>query len=136
MIKRTKNVKKNKKKRKKKKSITIASRKSKARKLQKWTAEEISKVTGFDWGKDCPIEPRPMGQSGVDIRLEKSVLEVFPYSVECKAQENWSVHQWVKQARINKMDGTDWLIVARRSRRKEVVIMDAEAFFKLFKGEI
>jgi len=114
-----------------KKRITTASAKDKGRRLQKWVCEQISNLTGFPWGQDCPIESRGMGQPGVDVRLEGKVVELFPFSVECKAQESWSVHAWVEQAQTNIMPDTDWLLVAKRSRKDPVVIMDAKAFFKL-----
>ena len=72
-----------------------------------------------------------MSQSGVDVRLDKEALAKFKFSVECKNQEKWSVQQWIEQARANVIDGTDWLLVVKRSREKPVVIMDAEAFFKM-----
>ncbi len=119
-----------------KKKIKPQSAKNKGRKFQKWVAEKISGLTGYEWGssgEDKPIESRPMGQSGVDIRMESQVKKVFPYSVECKAQENWSIHQWIDQAKENQEEGTDWLLFCKRSRKDPVVIMDAEIFFELLK---
>lgn len=115
-----------------KKRISVASAKDKGRRLQKWVCDQISQVTGIEWGKDCAIESRPMGQSGCDVRMEKAVLERFPFSVECKSCESWSVHAWVKQAKDNQLRGTDWLLVAKRNHDKPVVIMDAEAFFTIY----
>ena len=40
------------------------SAKAKGRTLQQWICKKISEFTGFPCGKDCPIESRPMGQSG------------------------------------------------------------------------
>lgn len=119
---------------KRKKRISVQSAKAKGRNLQKWVCQQISELTGYDWGSsgdDCPIESRPMGQSGTDIRMESQVRELFPFSVECKRRETWSVPAWIKQAMENQMQGTDWLLVLRRSRTKPVVVMDAKAFFKL-----
>lgn len=107
------------------------SAKAKGRTLQKWACEKIAEVTGLEWGKDKPIESRPMGQSGVDVRLDKEALARFKFSVECKFCEKWSLPQWIEQAKSNMIDGTDWLLVVKRSREKPVVIMDAEAFFKM-----
>lgn len=115
-----------------KQRITVASAKDKGRRLQKWACDQISQVTGIEWGKDCPIESRPMGQSGCDVRMEKAVLERFPFSVECKACESWSVPAWIKQAKENQIQGTDWLLIAKRSREQPVVIMDAERFFEIY----
>jgi hypothetical protein len=114
-----------------KKRITVASAKDKGRRLQKWVCEQISNLTGYEWGHDCPIESRGMGQNGVDVRLEKDVIKVFPYSVECKAQESWSIPAWIEQAKANIMPGTEWLLVAKKSRQDPIVIIDAKVFFQI-----
>ena len=119
----------------KKKRISVSSAKSKGRELQKWTCEQISEVTGFEWGKDKPIESRPMGQSGVDVRMEKQVLESFPYSIECKRQEKWSVPSWIKQAKENEITGTSWLNIARSNRQEPVAIIDAVRFFEILRHD-
>lgn len=112
-------------------AIKVASRKAKARACQNWTAEKISNLIKLPWGQDQPIEPRGMGQSGVDIRLDREAKKKFPWSVECKWQESWSVPAFIKQAKANLMDATNWLLVLRRSRSKYVVVLDAEVFFSL-----
>jgi hypothetical protein len=116
--------------------IKPQSAKNKGRKFQHWIAEKISELTGYSYGsagQDKEIESRPMGQSGTDIRMESHVLKKFPYSVEAKHQENWSVHQWIQQAKENQMQGTDWLLFCKRNRKDPIVIMDAEVFFELLK---
>jgi len=125
-----------------KKRIKISSGKAKARRLQNWVAKKISEITGIDCGKDCMIEGREMGQSGVDVKLYGVAKEKFPFSVECKYQETWSIPAFIKQAKENKEKGTDWLLVLKKNRHEEIVIMDADAFFdiydthlKLFFGE-
>jgi hypothetical protein len=109
------------------------SAKAKGRSLQKWVCEKIAEVTGFECGRDKPIESRPMGQAGADVRLERSVLNKFPFSVECKFQERWSVQKWIEQAKANEAEGTKWLLVCKQSRKQPVVILDAEAFFEIVK---
>lgn len=116
-----------------KKRIKTSSAKAKGRNLQKWTCEKISELTGYQTGKDQPIESRPMGQSGTDVRLESKVLNKFPFSVECKFQENWSIHKWIEQAKENLIKNTDWLLICKKSRKNPIIIMDAEAFFKMIK---
>lgn len=116
-------------------TIATKSAKAKGRRLQQWVAKKISELTGLPCGKDQPIESRPMGQSGVDVRLDWRVKEIFPFSVECKSQETWSVPAWVRQARRNEAPGTDWLLFCKRSRERAVVVMDAEAFFGLMRLE-
>ena len=112
-------------------SITIKSRKAKGRKLQNWTAKKISDLLGIPCGKDEDIQGREMGQSGTDVRLVGEAKELFKYSIECKHQENLSIPSWIKQAKTNQLEGTDWLLVCKRNRENPIVILDAEAFFRL-----
>jgi hypothetical protein len=117
-----------------KKKISVAAAKAKGRKFQQWVAEKISQLTGFEYGssgEDKPIESRPMGQNGVDVRMESQVLKAFPFSVECKRQEAWAIHSWIEQAKQNRIDGTDWLLFCKRSRQDPIVVMDADAFFQI-----
>ncbi len=109
------------------------SAKAKGRTLQQWVCQKVSELTGFTYGKDCPIESRPMGQSGVDVRLEEAVLKVFPVSIECKNQEKWSLLAWIEQAKQNRKEGTYWLLVVKKNRIKPIIVMDAEEFFELLK---
>lgn len=105
--------------------------KAKGRRLQKEVAERISQLTGLDCGKDEDIESRPMGQTGTDIRLSKEALKLFPFTVECKNQENWSVHAAIKQVKANRLPHTDWLVIFGKNNTKPVVIMDLDTFFKI-----
>lgn len=116
----------------KKRKIKISSAKSKGRGLQKWVAKRISEVTGLPHGKDEVIESRTLGSSGVDVKLYGEAKEKFPFSVECKYQESWSVPAWIKQAKANQGAGTDWLLFVKKNFYKEIVIMDAEGFFDLY----
>ena len=116
-----------------KKKIKPRSAKNKGRKLQVWVAQKISELTGISYGMDKEIESRQMGQAGTDVRLSKEALKEFPYSVECKAVEKLSLPSWIEQAKENQVEGTNWLVIFKRSRDKPVVVMDAERFFELLK---
>jgi hypothetical protein len=72
-----------------------------------------------------------MGQSGCDVRLIGKALEYFPYSIECKNSEKFSISSWIKQAKENQKEGTDWLLVCKKNHMKPVVILDAEVFFDI-----
>ncbi len=116
--------------------ISVASRKAKGRRLQQWVARKISELTGFECGVDCEIESRPMGQNGPDIRLEKKVLAVFPFSVECKSQETWSISSWIDQASKNIYPNTNWLLVMKKNKQKPYILLEADLFFDLLKKTI
>jgi len=113
--------------------ISVKSAKAKGRRLQNWVAEHISDITGIPWGKDELIEGREMSQKGVDVKLYGKAKDMFPYSIECKSQETWSIPDWIKQTKSNQIEGTDWLLFCKRSREKPIVILDAEVFFELYK---
>lgn len=112
-------------------TITIAARKAKGRKLQNWVAEKISKLLRIPWGKDKDIQGREMGQSGVDVKLYDYLLDKFSFSIECKWQETWSIPAWIRQAKENQLEGTDWLLVCKKNREDPVVVLDARLFFML-----
>jgi hypothetical protein len=114
-------------------AMKTSSAKAKGRRLQQWMAQKISSMTGIPCGKDELIETREMGQAGVDVKLIGVAREKFPFSIECKNQESWSVPAYVKQAKQNIMLGTDWLLVMQRKDMDPVVCMDAGAFMKLMK---
>lgn len=116
----------------KKKRISVQAGKAKGRRLQQWTANLISRITEIPWGKDELIASREMGQSGVDIRLIGDAKLMFPFSVECKNQEKWAIHDWIKQAKENQMDDTNWLLIAKRNHMEPIVVMDAERFFQIW----
>jgi hypothetical protein len=114
--------------------INVHSAKAKGRRLQQWVCEQISNLLDIQWGTDCLIASREMGQSGTDVRLIGEALKQFPFSIECKYQETWSVPAFIQQAKENQKEDTDWLLFMKRNREKPVVVMDAEAFFKLMQG--
>ena len=109
------------------------SSKAKGRRLQNWVAEQISLLTGFSWGRDQAIEPRIMGQSGVDVRLSEAALALFPFSVEAKNVERLSFWPAVHQARGNQLPNTDWLLFIKKNNEQPVAVMGATAFFDLLK---
>jgi hypothetical protein len=118
-----------------KKTIGVSSRKSKGRELQKFVANEISKLTGIPCGKDEGIESRGGGQCGTDVRLSKQALKLFAYSVECKNCESWSLPAFIAQAKRNQLPNTDWLVFLSKNNHEEIVVLDAKAFFRILKGK-
>jgi len=112
--------------------MKTSSAKAKGRRLQQWVTEKVSEITGIKSGKDELIQSREMGQSGTDVKLIGKARKMFPFSVECKNQENWSIPAYVKQAKENTLTGTDWLLFIKKNRHDTLVVMDAKQFFKWF----
>ena len=116
--------------------MKTSSAKAKGRRLQQWVCAQISSITGIPWGPDQPIASREMGQGGTDVRLVGDALDRFPFAVECKYQETWSIPQWVKQAKGNlEEDHLTYLLFVKRNRHEELVVMDARFFFRLWSGK-
>ncbi len=113
--------------------IKTSSAKAKGRNLQQWACQQISDLLGLPWGKDELIAPREASQSGTDVRLIGEARERFPFAVECKHQETWSVPAWIKQAKAYQRNGSDWLLILKRNRLSPVVVMDAKRFFALLR---
>jgi hypothetical protein len=111
----------------------VKSAKAKGRKLQQWVASKISDLLNIPWGKNELIRSREASQSGTDVVLIGKAKDRFPYSIECKYHEKWNIQQFIKQAKSNREDGTDWLLFCKKSYEEPVVIMSAEVFFKLYR---
>ena len=115
-----------------KRRISVAAAKAKGRNLQNDICQRISYITGIVWGKDKDIEGRPMGQSGVDVCLRGKAKQLFPFSIECKYQEKWSILAWIKQAKTNLKEGENWLLFFRKNHSDTFVTMEANIFFSLY----
>ena len=111
--------------------MKTSSAKAKGRKLQQWFAKLLVDALGLD---EEDLESRPMGSQGEDIIMGEQSRNRFPYSVECKNQERVNVWTSYEQAKEN-CKGYEPLLVIKRNRSKPLVLMDAEHFVSLFKGE-
>lgn len=116
--------------------IKISSAKGKGRELQKRVCRDISEAIGIPYDQqddECLIHSREMGQSGVDVILRGEARGLFPYSIECKSAEAFSLLAAIEQAENNQVEGTDWMIVHKRKAWKvPVVILDWRVFIGMF----
>lgn len=116
--------------------IKTSSAKAKGRNLQKWVCGKISEIIDIPYDQQddqCLIHSREMGQAGVDIILKGEALERFPFSIECKNTEGFSIGPTITQIENNLILGTDWIIVHKKKMYKQpLVMMYWETFQKLF----
>lgn len=118
------------------KKIKVSSAKGKGRGLQYWVCEQIAKMFGVEFVQsddDCLIHSREMGQNGVDIILRGEIRKKFPFDIECKSCESLSIPEWIRQARANKKENRDWLLVFKKQTlgHTPFVVMEWETFEKL-----
>jgi L-lactate utilization protein LutC len=117
--------------------MKTSSAKAKGRELQKWVCQQISKITGLDWGYEDEklIQPRIMGQKGKDVVLRGEALK-FKFDVECKRTEKFNLYEAIEQAKSNTEEGRFWMVVHKKNRYEPIVVLDAKDFFEMYGGNI
>lgn len=119
------------------KKIKVSSAKGKGRGLQYWVCERIANMFGVEFVQsddDCLIHSREMGQNGVDVILRGEIRKKFPFDIECKSCESLSIPEWIRQARANKKENREWLLVFKKQTlgHTPFVVMEWETFEKIF----
>ena len=112
----------------KKKGITTASAKGKGRRLQGWVRDLILELLPELEPDD--VKSTSMGAQGEDVQLSPAARKLLPVSIECKSYKEMAVYKWYDQAVQNAPKGMEPLVVAKMDRRKPLVILDAETYFK------
>lgn len=120
------------------KKIKVSSAKNKGRQLQYTVCEMIADKFNvkFDQNDDSGlIQSRPMGQHNEDIILRGNLKEQFPFSIECKNCEKINLSDWIRQAKNNIKENTDWLLIFKKHTlgTKPLVCLDFDTFLKHFK---
>lgn len=77
-----------------------------------------------------------MGQSGEDVQLSPAARKLLPVSIECKARKTIAIYRWYDQAQSNCNAGLEAVIVLKENRKRPLVCVDAEYFFKIMAERI
>lgn len=104
------------------------SAKAKGRKLQKLVRDELLRCAPSLTEND--IRSTSMGASGVDLLLSEAALRVFPFAIECKAQESLNIWAALAQAEENKGKHIP-LLCFKRNRTSTYVALKLEDFLNL-----
>ena len=113
-------------------ATTPASRKAKGRRLQQAVRQDLVDCLGIDPGD---ILSTAMGQSGCDIYLSPAARALFPYGVECKAQETISLPAWWEQCKTNaEAERLAPLLVLKQSRRAALAVLRWEDLLALLQN--
>ena len=104
------------------------SAKNKGKRLQNKVRDII--LEKFDSLEPDDVRSITMGDSGEDILLSPAARRLFPFSVECKAQESLSIWSALEQAESNAGKHIP-LLVFKRNRSKTYVTIELEEFIKL-----
>jgi len=110
-------------------ATTPKSRKQKGKALQNRVRQDLVDRLGIDPGD---ILSTAMGQSGCDLYLSPAARTIFPFGVECKAQERIALPEWWKQcARNAAAEGLTPLLVFRRNREDALAVLRWEDLLAL-----
>lgn len=110
-------------------ATTTQSKKAKGRKLQQKIQKDI--IETFNLSEN-DVRSTSMGASGCDILLSDAARALFPYAIECKAQEKLSIPAWWQQTSENaEKEQLTPLLVFKQSRKKPLVCLRWEDFLSL-----
>ena len=104
------------------------SAKNKGKRLQNDVRDLI--LEKFDTLEPDDVRSITMGESGEDILLSPAARRLFPFSVECKAQESLSIWSALQQAESNAGKHIP-LLVFKRNRSKTYAVLEFDELLKL-----
>ena len=107
--------------------MKTSSAKAKGRKLQQWFRDLLIEKLNVH---PEDIESRSMGAGGEDLIMARAARKKFPYSIECKNQENVNVWKAYEQAKENSND-YEPIVVLNRNITKPLILVDADYFVSL-----
>ena len=108
-------------------NMKTQSAKAKGRRLQQWFRDLL--IEKLDVHPE-DIESRSMGAGGEDLIMARAARKKFPYSIECKNQENVNVWKAYEQAKENSND-YEPIVVLKRNNTRALVLVDADYFVRL-----
>ncbi len=104
------------------------SAKNKGKRLQNKVRDII--LEKFDKLEPDDVRSITMGDSGEDILLSPAARRLFPFSVECKAQESLSIWSALEQAESNAGKHIP-LLVFKRNRSKTYAVLEFDKLLEL-----
>ena len=104
------------------------SAKAKGRKFQQWVRDKLIEASEGLTKDD--VRSTSMGAGGNDILLSTAGKAVYPWAIECKAQERVNIWEAYAQAEANSEDGDEPVVFLTRNRQKPLALVDAEWLIK------
>ena len=108
---------------------TIRSRKSKGRGFQKEVARQVREYFLLS---DSDVRSTAASVPGEDLLFSEFARNIFPFSVECKAQEHINIWAAIEQAQNNSNKHIP-IVVFKRNHSDTYVTIDFESFLSLIK---
>lgn len=111
--------------------MLTSSAKNKGRLLQQKVCKII--LAAYPELGESDVQSTSMGAGGIDIKLSTSARKLFPFSVECKSHNAFSVYGYYEQAVSNCKENTLPLVIIKGNHKKPLAIVDAEFFIWMAK---
>jgi len=108
-----------------------ASAKNKGRTLQKWVAEQL--LERFPTLQKGDLRSTSMGVTGEDVTRSPYAKSLIPFQFECKSSAAFAGYKHMEQAEQHGEDTP--VVVVKANRKKPLVILYAEDFFNIIKGQ-
>jgi len=105
--------------------MKTSSAKAKGRRLQQHVATRIKEHFFLP---DSDVKSLPMGSQGADVWLSTTARSLFPFSIECKAQEKINIWSAYEQAKTH---GESPLVIFTRNRSDVLCTMSFEDLLKI-----
>lgn len=105
------------------------SAKAKGRNLQNLVRDKILEFFPFLVNED--VKTAIMGEKGSDIKLSPFASNIFPYNVECKSRESFSIYNMFAQA--NSHHYLEPLLVIKQNHAQPLAIIRLDHFLELAK---
>ena len=103
--------------------MKTSSCKSKGRRLQQWTVDQLletfHKLTNDD------VRSTSMGASGSDVQLSQAAKELIPFEFECKNTERFQIWSAFEQAESN-CGSREPCVIVKRNGSAPLAVIDAE----------
>lgn len=110
--------------------MTVQSRKAKGRRLQQLVRDTI--ITSFPELTLDDVRSTSMGAGGEDVTLSTKAISLFPFTVECKAQEGYTkLYDAYEQSASNWEGGRIPIVVIKSNKKVPLVTLSLDAFMTL-----
>lgn len=110
---------------------TAQAKKAKGRNFQQLVRDKILFL--FPHLTKDDVWSRSMGAQGTDVQLSAAARSVFPYEIECKAQEKYKgVYDAFEQAKAH--GNAEPVVFLKMNYKEPLAIVRADHFFELVKN--
>lgn len=110
--------------------MRVSSAKAKGRRHQQDTCKKLLEVSNGLEQDD--IRSASMGAPGEDILFSPAARRQFPFSIECKNVEKFSVWAAINQCRDNRPAGATEMVVFTKNREDTFVALPFEKFLEIY----